>query len=177
MGLKVTVMVQLAPVPTPLPQVLISAKSPLSAMLLTVNGMFPVLVSITAWPALELPTVWAGKVKLPGETVTPEAALVPFRTIACGLLGAPSVMVMLPIRAPVAVGVKVMLTAQAVCTARLVPQVLLWAKSPLAMMLDIAKGAGPGFHTVTVCAALVVPKGWLAKVTLLGLSAMTIEFK
>lgn len=146
-------------------------------MLVMVTAEAPVLVKVTACGGLVLPTLWSLKVKLAGATVTVEAALVPFKTIVWGLVGAVSVMVIAPVRAPVAVGVNVMLMAQLVCTAKVVPQVLDWAKSPLATILEMVNGAGPEFHTVTVCAALVVSKGWSAKVRLLGESPMKVEFK
>src|SRR3990172_5284250 len=62
-----------------------------------------------------------------------------------------------PLRAPVAVGVKVTLMVQLAPAARLAAQVVVRAKSPLATMLLMVRDAPPGLVKVTSCAALVVP--------------------
>jgi hypothetical protein len=51
--------------------------------------------------------------------------------MSCGLLGALSVTVTVPVRAPVAVGVKETLIAQVANAATDVPQLFVSAKSPL----------------------------------------------
>ena len=60
-GLKATLMVQLAPAARLEVQLLVWAKSPLlvpaNAMPLIVRLAFPVLLSVTAWTALVVPTV------------------------------------------------------------------------------------------------------------------------
>jgi hypothetical protein len=56
-GVKVTLMVQEAPAATELPQVLVSAKSPLAEMLVILNAPLPVLVSVTDWAELVVPTI------------------------------------------------------------------------------------------------------------------------
>jgi hypothetical protein len=55
-GVKVTLIVQLAPALTVLPQVLVWEKSPLAVMLETVSEAFPVLVSVTFWGRPVVPT-------------------------------------------------------------------------------------------------------------------------
>jgi hypothetical protein len=62
-----------------------------------------------------------------------------------------------PLRAPVAVGVKVTVIVQLAPAANVLPQLLVWAKSPLAATLLIVRGAFPVLLNVTVCAVLVVP--------------------
>ena len=98
------------------------------------NGRPPVLVSVTITAPLPLPTVWEPKVRLVLSIVTPgdPTAPTPNRLIRCGLPGALSVMVMLPVRKPVARAVKVKLTTQDAPAAREVPQVLDCEKSPAA---------------------------------------------
>jgi hypothetical protein len=59
-------------------------------------------------------------------------------------------MVIEPVREPVAVGVKVTLRVQLAPAARLGPQVLVWAKSPLAVMLVIVRVALPVLLRVRV---------------------------
>jgi hypothetical protein len=60
-----------------------------------------------------------------------------------------SVIVNEPAREPVAVGVKVTLTLQLLLAARVVPQVLLCAKSPVIAIEVIARLAFPEFVRVT----------------------------
>src|SRR5262249_2858601 len=69
-GVKVTLMVQLAPAFTELPQLLFSAKSPLVAMLVMVRVALPLLVRVTVWGLLVVPTLWLPKARLVGDRVT-----------------------------------------------------------------------------------------------------------
>ena len=69
-GVKVTLMEQLAPEATELPQVLVSAKSPVATMLERVNIAEPKFPSVTSGAALVVWTGWLGKVKLLAERVT-----------------------------------------------------------------------------------------------------------
>jgi hypothetical protein len=48
------------------------------------------------------------------------------------------------------------------------PQLLVWAKSPAAVIEVIASAELPEFVRVTFCAVLTVPTCWLPKVTLLA---------
>ena len=68
-----------------------------------------------------------------------------------------SVIVTAPVRVPEAVGVKMALRAQCVPAATELPQVLVWAKSPLAAMLVTLNVALPVFDRVTACGELAVP--------------------
>jgi len=68
-----------------------------------------------------------------------------------------SVMVTVPVRVPVVVGVKLTLIVQLAPATTEDPQVLLWAKSPLGMRPLIVSVAFPVLLSVTACAALVVP--------------------
>jgi hypothetical protein len=61
-----------------------------------------------------------------------------------------------PVRLPVAVGLKVILIVQLVPAAKLVPQVFVCAKSPVALILLIDNAAVPLLVKVAVWAALVV---------------------
>jgi hypothetical protein len=60
-----------------------------------------------------------------------------------------SVMVTAPVLVPAAVGLKVTLRVQLALAATPEPQVLVWEKSPLALMLVIARLAFPVFLSVT----------------------------
>jgi len=81
---------------------------------------------------------------------------VPARLTVCGLPVALSVMVIVPGRLPVAVGVNVTLMVQLAPAATELPQVLVWAYCALAAMLVTLSAAVPVLVSVTVCAALVV---------------------
>ena len=69
-GVKVTLMVQLAPAATVAPQVFVWVKSPLAAMLLMLSVALPGLVSVTLWAGLVLPTNWLPKPRLVAERLT-----------------------------------------------------------------------------------------------------------
>jgi hypothetical protein len=82
-GAKVTLMVQLAPEATELPQVLDWAKSPafvpVTDTLEIVKAALPELLTVTAWAALAVERDWLPNVRLRGETLMPAAAPVPAR--------------------------------------------------------------------------------------------------
>jgi hypothetical protein len=73
-GVNVTMIVQLPPVPTPLPQSFVSAKSaefvPLRPMLDIAREVLPVSVSFTACAALVVPVPCWANVRLLGERLT-----------------------------------------------------------------------------------------------------------
>jgi hypothetical protein len=162
-GVKVTLIVQFALAATLLPQVLVCAKSPAfvpdTATLVTLNAALPVFDRVTGCAALVVPWLCALKVRLDGDTLATGTAPVPDRLIVCGLLLALSVMVIEPVRAPAAVGVKVTLIVQFPLAATLVPQVLVSAKSPLGVILLMLSDALPELVSVTGWAALVVFNG------------------
>ena len=111
-----------------------------------------------------LPCACAVKVSADGAALRTTFAPVPVRDTSCGLFAALSAMLNEPVRVPVAVGVKVTFTVQLVLTARLAPQLLVCAKSPLALMLDMLAAAVPVFETVTGCDALPLPSTCAGKV-------------
>ena len=59
-----------------------------------------------------------------------------------------------PVRLPVAVGVKVMVTVQLFPASSPLPQLLVWLKSPVTLMLLIESVAVPVLLKVTLCPAL-----------------------
>ena len=93
---------------------------------------------------------------------------VPDNPTLCGLFDALSLIVIVPVRWFSALGVKVTLIVQLALVATELPQVLLWAKSPLAAMLVIESAAFPVLLSVTLCGALVVFTAWAPKVRLVG---------
>jgi hypothetical protein len=173
-GVKVMLMVQLAPTARLDPQVLSCAKSPLNVILVIISGAVPVLLMVTACGALVAPTGWPEKVRLTADKLTTGAGKpLPARLIVCGLPTALSAMVTEPYRLPGAVGVKVTVIAHAAPAATLAPQVLVWAKSPLAVMPVMVKAATPVFVKVAVRGALVLPTASPLKVKLMGDKATT----
>ena len=104
----------------------------------------------------------------------PAAAPVPVRLTVCVLPATPpvlSVMVRVPVRVPVAEGLKVTPMVQFPAAARLEPQVLVWEKSlepALTAMPAMARDAVPVLLRVTGWEALEVPNSWLPKVRLEG---------
>ena len=130
-GVNITVILQLAPAPTELPQVLAWVKSlalaPVTARLVTLKPALPVLVSVTACVELEVPTDWLAKARLAGERLTPAAAVlapVPERPTVWGLPLALSAMLIAAVRAPLAEGLKVTLMVQLAPAGTELPQVL-----------------------------------------------------
>jgi hypothetical protein len=79
-----------------------------------------------------------------------------------------SVMVTVPVLVPAAVGLKVTLRVQLALAARLEPQVWVWEKSPLTVMLVIARVALPVFVSVRLWALLLVPTACAGKVKEVG---------
>ena len=98
-----------------------------------------------------MPTFCAEKVNEAGERLTSGVATpVPVRRTVWVAGLALSVMVTTPVLVPVAVGLKVTLRVQLALAARLEPQVLVWEKSPLAVMLVMLRVALPTFLSVTL---------------------------
>lgn len=164
-GVNVTIMVQLPPAPTPLPQLFVWAKSPafapLSAILDIFREVLPVFVRVTLCAALVVPVLSWVNVRLLGARPTTGWSPVPLRLIVCGLPLALSLMVSEALRDPAAAGVNVTLMVQLVSAPTLLPQLLDCAKSPefvpLRAMLDMLSDALPVFESVTICGALVEP--------------------
>jgi hypothetical protein len=99
------------------------------------------MVYVAAWPAETFcDGVWL---------VTEKSNPVPVSVIDCGLPGALSVITMEPLRAPLAVGVKVMLSVHVAFNATLVPQLSVSEKSPECAMPEIASAAAPLSVSVT----------------------------
>src|SRR5579863_8609441 len=98
-----------------------------------------------------------------GESWTIGAVPSPARLTVCGLPGALSVMVKVPVRLPEAVGTKLTSIVQlapaasALVVEQLVPGATL--KSPLAAIAVMLSGAAPLLVSVTPTAVLVVPTG------------------
>src|SRR5260370_14721315 len=161
-------MVQVAECARAWPHVLVWLKSPASgpvmAMLWILRVALPLLVIVRGSAGLGVPTKRPLKTKLTGERVIAGAVMPrPLSETVCGLPMALSVNVMEPLRVPTAVGVKVTKMVQLPRAARLPPQLLVWAKSPLAAIVRLLSArTALVLVSVTDCGALGVPTGWLA---------------
>jgi hypothetical protein len=85
-GLKVTLMEQLAPAATEPPHVLVWVKSPVSVMVKGVKAPLPVLVSVIVCGALAVETVCPAKLSIVAERSTTGASAVPLSVTVWGLL-------------------------------------------------------------------------------------------
>jgi hypothetical protein len=155
-GVKVTEMVQVAFLAKLVPQVSVSAKSPLALMLVNVNVALPTLVTVmggrplVAPVLIVVPTNWLPKGKAVAERLMagPKGVPVPVRLTDCGLSPALSMTTREPTRVPVAVGVNVTLIEQDALAARLEGQVEA-VKSPVAITLVMFKMSLPELVSVT----------------------------
>lgn len=166
-GVNVTLIVHLFPAPAELPQVLVWAKSPTTAMLVMESAVVRLLVSVTDTGGLVVPTVRLENVIVAG--VRPTAARpVPVVGTACGLLLALSVIVTVPLASPVTEGLKVTEMMHFFPLETEPPQVLVTEKFALATILVIASVALPVLVRVTFLTALLKPTTVLPNVKLVG---------
>src|SRR5579859_4104538 len=140
----------------------------------SVMGSEPLFDNVTGLEELAVPTTVIGNERLDADTLRVKVTPVPLNETAWGLFEALSVMVSAPLRDPVAVGVKLALTVQLELAAKLVPQLLVCAKSPLAWIPLILIAVGPGFDTVTGCETLVLPSACAAKPSVVGVTLRTV---
>jgi hypothetical protein len=147
-------------------------KSPVVLIPPMLSVSVPVLVNVTVLAALVVPTACDPKLRLVGLIERTGATPVPASEITCGLPAAFSVTVSVPLLAPIAVGVKVMLTRQLDKGAIVVQLTLATAKSPDAVALAIVIGSGPLLNTATSSEALVTPTRLLPKFSDVGLTSI-----
>jgi hypothetical protein len=141
-----------------------------------VSGAVPLFVSVACCAELVVPTRWEPNERLDvSVTAGPGWVPDPVSATLCGLAAASSVIETDALLAPGAAGEKVTLSVQVAFTASCAGaagQSFVCAKSaefvPSTPMLAIVSGAVPEFCRVVLCAALVVPTVWPAKVRLAG---------
>jgi len=123
-----TTIVQLAPTARELPQLLFCVKSvefaPVTATPEMLSATLPVLLKVIVRPVLIMATGWLKKFTLLGDRLAPAELIVPLRLTVCGLPAAPSMMEMVAVRVPAAVGVNTTLIAQLAPAPTLDPQLL-----------------------------------------------------
>jgi hypothetical protein len=104
----VTLTVQLVLTGRDVPQLLDSEKSPLvCTRVIPAGSTGPGLVTVTGCAVLVVPTAWFPNEMLCGAIVSVTTAPCPVRPTVRGLPAELSVIVKIPVRVPVAVGVKV----------------------------------------------------------------------
>lgn len=122
------------------------------------------------------PATTVAELEEPAATASVKSWPVPLSATLCVLPAAPlllSVMVSVPLNAPVEVGEKVTSIEQEPSPATLPPQLLVWLKLSLMAMLVMVSVASPVLLSVTHCAALMVPRPSLLNVRLAGEAAAT----
>jgi hypothetical protein len=170
-GVKVTLMVQLALAATLEPQVLLAMlKSPGLApeveMELMVRALVPVLVRVTVCGGLVVPTVWLANGRVVGDRLTKPVVPVPFSATFWGLVGSASLIQRVAERVPPSVGVNVTVTVQLPPAGTLEPQVLVWLKSPGLVpvnVMELMVSTLPELVRVTILEELVFPTPTLPK--------------
>jgi hypothetical protein len=176
LGVKVTLMVQLAPGANELAQVLVWAKSPLVVRVSGVRAPLPVSVRVRVCGALVVETVWPGKLKVVTEKLATGATPVPLSATVWGLFPAKSVMVSVPVWDPRTEGWKLTLIVQLPMAAMVGTQLLSCFQPLEIATLPTLNSTEPIFMSVTGCGGLCVPTSWALKLKLVGetLAAETI---
>src|SRR5512140_3455117 len=123
-GVNVTLIRQLAPAVTLVPQLLVWLKSPVVAMPLMVSGALPVLVNVTLCAELETPTNWPAKPRLTGKRVATGALPTPDNATVGTAVLLLLVSMSVPLREPDTEGTKLTFRIQLAAGARLAPQLL-----------------------------------------------------
>lgn len=124
---------------------------------------------VTVFGALGTLNTSLPKAKVTGENVMGPTP-VPVRVTICGEFDAVSLTVITPGMLPVVSGANVTLIVQVAPALRLLPQVLVCAKSPVAGGIEIVVEAVPVFFTVITLGALVVGTACAAKVSAAGVT-------
>ena len=169
-GVKVTLMVQNEPAPREAGQLLVWVKSLLPTMEAMLNAWLPVLVSVTACGVLLFPRGTLPNASEVGDNCTCGPVPVPLNVALC--VGTLLVTVTAPPRAPAAVGVKVTLMVQFPPATREAGQLLVCAKSPLAVMVLMMSVLVPEFVSVMGSGELLVPSATLPKLRLGGVKVI-----
>jgi len=165
-GLNVTAIVQVALTARLLVQVVVSVKLPefvpVTLMEVRLRLALPVFFTVTVCAALATPTVVLAKLSEAGlKEIAGTPTPVPERATVCGEPEPLSATLTEAVRDPVAVGLKATLIVQLLPTATVVPQLLVWLKSPglppVSETVTPVNGAVPELVSFTLCAAVVVP--------------------
>jgi hypothetical protein len=155
-GVKVTLMLQLAPFASEVGQLLVCAKSPLMEMPEIFKDTSPELFKFTDLDPLVVFTSWLEKLNEVADRLATGATPVPVKLTVGAVPTALLFKVTAPVLLPRAVGVKTTYTEQLAPAARVAPQLLVWLKSPLKAKPLMDSGPTPVLVNVSVCEALGV---------------------
>jgi hypothetical protein len=164
-GVNPTVIVQLLPAASELPQVFVSGKSealaPVTAMLDIAKAAVPLFVTVTTCVAVLVPTVWLPKAKRLADSPTVAEVPVPVRLTVWGLPVALSVNITEAVLVPGALGANETLIVHWACGAIEAPHVLVMLKSPafgpdVSILVNVSV-ALPTLISVADCVGLVLP--------------------
>jgi Na+-transporting NADH:ubiquinone oxidoreductase subunit NqrE len=124
-GLKVILMLQVAPAANELPHVWVCAKSPALVPVMAIPVMLmavvPTLVSVTVFAGLVVPMATVPKFRLVGKSFA--VVPIPPSVTCCGLPAALSLTLSAAVRVPLTVGLKVILILQVAPAANELPHV------------------------------------------------------
>ena len=129
-------------------------REPVTEILVKLTEVAATLVTVMVCSALDVLTVCEPKLRLVGEKLM--TVPTPVRATVCGLLGASSITVRVPVEVLDFVGVKTTLIVQLALAPRLEPQLFVWLKGPVVAMLLMLIGTVPVFVRVAGCEALLV---------------------
>jgi hypothetical protein len=162
-GLKTRLMVQLEPAASVELQVPVPphAYAPAMVSVPKLWLVLPLLLNVTSFTVLVVPTAWLPKDREDGEKVTAAAAVVP---VPVRLMTVEPT-VSEPVLVPEAVGLKTRLMVQLELAASVAPQVPTPPHAYAPAMVSVPKLwlVLPLLLNVTNCTALVVPTAWLPK--------------
>ena len=178
-GVNVTLMTQLPPAITCAPQLLVWEKSPEAVPVMAIevkfNGPVPVLVRVTGRGLEGTFCAWGEKFRLWTERLTTGAVPFPVSETAANGVAASLPMVRVAVWLPVAVGLNVTLTVQALEAGTIVPQLLdatnSLAPRPLRVTEVMLTGKALLLVRVTVSGRLLSPTLALPRLSDVGLTA------
>ena len=178
-GVNVTVIVQLAPAASEVPQLLLSPKllelAPVTEILVMVRAAVPGLDRVVDCVVAEVPTNVLVNVMVLEVNVACGAVPVPVRAAVCGEPVALSTTEIEALRLPAEAGVNVIVIVQLAPATSEVPQLLLSPKllelAPVTEMLVMVRAAVPGFDKVMGSAVAAVPTSVPGKASGFGLRA------
>ena len=164
-GVKVTVIVQLALAAREPGQVLVTEKSPGSAppelMVVMVRVAFPVFVRVTDWAELVVPRFCDEKLSVPEVRLAAGPLPVPDNATVCGLLARLSAILIDAVRTPGAVGINFTMMMQFAFWASVAGQLFDCEKSPELVPVTLiplrVKLVLPVLLRVVDCDVLVLP--------------------
>src|SRR5271165_87106 len=130
-------------------------REPVTEILLIVTADELTLLMVMVCGALEVFSVCVPKLRVVGEKLM--TVPTPLSAVVCGLFGALSTTLRVPVCVPAFVGVNTTLMVQLAFAARLEVQLLVWLYGPVVVMLVMVIATEPVLVRVAACEVLLVP--------------------